>query len=353
LAICLAISLPHLARNRSVYGSVVGSQAHQAGHAVPRPTPSRVASNLIRNLQLHLNTGSTNLTHVLNKAADKLQSWTGVAADDRDLSSYAGMFEPTDDFFVFDSFAASPWHLMLIGIAIIVGLISPGKNRLSLIALGLSFAGLLLLCMAVKWQIWNSRYHLPLFVLCAPAAAVLLVPRAPNWLTGLVAIGLVCFGLVIVANNHSRPIFDSNWRAQPRTQKIFSFMGQKLYEPTRAVAAQIVAANCHEVGLKLSPDDPEYPLWLMLRDAGFRGQIHHVLVDGPSAQLPGSTYPPDVIITTLDMHPTGEMAVAYPTETDIGPKEGPPVFRLFWSAKISQERTRAEKQPGHLINSGA
>ena len=67
----------------------------------------------------------------------------------------------------------------------------------------------------------------------------------------------------------------------------------------------------------------------MLREAGFKGQIHHQFVTGPSGRLPGPARTPDVIITTFSGRPAGKMAEMFPTHTEIPP------YTLFWSARVS------------------
>ena len=249
-----------------------------------------------------------------------------------ELSMHSGTYEPPDEFFVFDSFAASPWHVGLIGAAIVVGAASFRKNRLAMAGLGIAFAGFALICMSLRWQIWNSRYHLPVLLLCMPMVATLLIPQAFRWLTYAAATGLLIFGVAIVANNRSRPIFDAGWRSQPRTEQMLSFQGVPYYRPMQGAVRQIMAAGCVDVGLKLQGGEPEYPFWVMLREAGFKGEIHHQLVSGPTSRLPGSARMPDVIITTMSGQPTGRMAKRYPTQTEIAP------YTLFWSAGISEHK---------------
>jgi hypothetical protein len=336
LAVCLAIVSPHFIRNRAVYGSAMGSQAVQTENRVPRLSVAGIAANLIRNAELQANTGIRPLTHVVNRMLATLESWTGRPPNDPDFSSGERDSTPPDEFLVFDSYASSPWQAALIPLAAIVAVAGRGRNRLTLLALALGFAGMVLFCCVLRWQIWNSRYHLPLLVFFMPAVAAVLVPCAPRWLAGGLGAGLVAFACVIVANNQSRPIFDAAYRAEPRMQQYFeSPLGKQYFEPMRKVARQIAATRCTEVGLKLSSDDAEYPLWLMLREAGFKGRIDHVFVEGPSAKLPGPDRLPDVIITTLPGHPTGEMAQQFPAQTTIKP------YTLYWSAAISEARTKA------------
>jgi 4-amino-4-deoxy-L-arabinose transferase-like glycosyltransferase len=336
LAIWLAIVSPHFIRNRMVYGSAVGSQTAQAQTGMPRFSIPGILSNLIRNAQLQANTGIPPLTHALNQIADTLQSWTGRPPNDPEFSSGAKDSPPPDQFLVFDSYASSPWQVGLILVAAAVGFAGLRKNRLAMLGMGLGLAAAVLFCSVLRWQIWNCRYHIPLLLFFMPLAAAVLVPRMPRWLASALATGLLLFGCVIVASNQSRLIFNAAYRAQPRLQQyFFSPLGEQFYAPMRDAVREIVASRCNAVGLKLSPDDAEYPLWLMLRDAGFKGRIDHQFVEGPSARLPGPERLPDVIITTLPGRPVGEMGQLFPAQTKIGP------YTLYWSAAIAQARTQA------------
>jgi hypothetical protein len=281
------------------------------------------------------------LTHALNRAIRTVNGWTGRALNDPDLNLPRAMtLEPPDEFFVFDSFAASPWQVGLIGVAAMVGVVGARRNRVALLALGLASAGAVLFCALLRWQIWNSRLHLPLLLLFMPIVAAVLAPKMFRWLGCAIATGLFVFAIAIVINNRSRPIFDSAWRAQPRAEQMLSFQCVQDYEPIRQIARRIVASDCRRVGLKLeeSVDCPEYAFWVMLREAGFRGPIHHVLVEGPAGRLPGPAQKPDVIISTAAGRPAGDLAAMYPTETEVGH------FKLYWSAEIS--RSMAAKLKG-------
>ena len=344
LTICLALVLPHFIRNQMVFGSTIGSQSSLDTAGIAHPSPGGILFNVIHNTELHSNTGIPALTHQLNQLAHAFESWTGRRPDDPELSfqsskfalpgmELSGAYAAPDEFFICDSFAPSAWHVGLIGLAAVSGLLTPRKNRLALVGMGLAFAGFVLFCAALRWQIWGSRYHLPALLLFMPLVATLLVPRTSRWLTDAAGAGLLIFGIVIVANNSSRPIFDPAWRAQPRLEQLLAFHVSRYYQPMRAVVGQIMAAGCVDVGLKFS-NEPEYAFWLMLREAGFKGEIHHQIVEGPSSRLPGPLRLPDVIVTTLSGGPVGTTALRFPTRTEIAP------FTLHWSAKISQKRAQ-------------
>ena len=115
LAISLALVSPHFIRNKIIFGSIIGSQSTQHAAGISHISLSGVLSNIIRNTELHSNTGIPALTHELNQLAHIIQSWTGRAPEDLQLSDHSSLYEPPDEFFVFDSFAASPWQVALIG----------------------------------------------------------------------------------------------------------------------------------------------------------------------------------------------------------------------------------------------
>jgi hypothetical protein len=130
--------------------------------------------------------------------------------------------------------------------------------------------------------------------------------------------------------------------------QLLAFQGVRFYGPMREAAAQITTAGCEEVGLKLSPDMPEYPLWLMLREDGFKGRIHHQFVEGPSSQLPGPDRLPDVIIAQAGTgRPVGDMAVQYPSDTTFSVPDSNghtnALFSLYWSAKMTAVRAKSAR----------
>lgn len=333
IAVCLVLVSPHLLRNHRTFGSSVGSQAAVDGHGIARITVNGTMSNLIRNLALHANTGVPPLTRALNKMARSAQQWTGRPADDPELNAYGGeMKELPDQLRVFDSMASCPWHVALIGVAFVIALVRGRHHSPLALAAIVSLAGFVLFCALLRWQPWNSRYHLPWLNLFMPIVAAAVVPRLPRLGTGLLGFGLLAFAVVIVANNQSRPVFDPAFRALPRVSQMLYCHGRHYEGPLREVVRLVTAVPCRKVGLKLWPDDPEYPLWLMLREAGFQGRISHQFVAGPSARIPGPEEVPDVVITAQASQPEGDDRKRFPYRENIE------MFCLYWSAEAGKHR---------------
>jgi hypothetical protein len=154
-------------------------------------------------------------------------------------------------------------------------------NRLHAFAACL-IAVFLLFCLLLRWQPWHSRLQLPLFVLAMPMVGVVFEGLRPT----LLAIVLFLFG-------GSSVYFLTGNKAQPLTGRRAVFTTARAEQrvahagPAYVGAARFVASlGCRQVGLAMSSNDPEYFLWGLLADAGWRGRIDAVLVANISSELP-------------------------------------------------------------------
>src|SRR5205823_11662328 len=130
-----------------------------------------LTSNVLRNVSQQL--GSVKRLNVLpERAVLSIHRWIGVDPDDPRTTWPGTHFEfPSGSFH--EDRAGNPLHVVLIAIGITTvlvrrraeGAVRPASGRAYAAAL---IAGFILFCLVLKWQPWNSRLHLPLFVLSAP-----------------------------------------------------------------------------------------------------------------------------------------------------------------------------------------
>jgi hypothetical protein len=122
-------------------------------------------------------------------------------------------------------------------------------------------AGFLLFSFLLRWQPWNTRLHLPLFVLWSPFIAAVL-SRNQRFASCL-AIGLLISASPWVVHNKSRPLTGS-WNIF-NTSRINLYFSNRieLRDPYTEATDFIRPQKCSQVGLLL--DDWEYPLWVLLR----------------------------------------------------------------------------------------
>lgn len=288
--------LPHSLRNRQVYGTPVGAPSTREG-GMNRPISlSGTMSNMIRNLALHTDTGIRPLTRALNRVLAALHSLTGRGLSDPETTVYRDSFSFKEDFKIEDSTTGNPFHVALILAAAAAAAASPGRSR-EILFYGVRLAaGVVLFCVILKWQPWHSRYHLPFFVLFMPMVGAALASRAGAPLTGGLTAGLVLAAGTVIAADESRPLFNPAYLAQSRLGKMVFLQGGLFREHLEAMARDVMTSGCRNVAVYLHSDDAEYPLWVALRDAGFRGRIDPAYVDNETAVLPDLAPPGCVLL---------------------------------------------------------
>jgi hypothetical protein len=159
----------------------------------------------------------------------------------------------------------------------------------------MTVAGAIAFC-ALRWQPWNSRLHLPLFILAAPLVGVGL----ERWRrSGAVLAAAFCLlALPSLAATRPRPLLgpDSVLSASRTAQRFRNHPQlQLVYE---AAVDHLGDAGCGRVGLVMGGDGWEYPLWPLLRSrVGADLRIEHVLVRNPSGRLgPPAAGPPCAVL---------------------------------------------------------
>jgi 4-amino-4-deoxy-L-arabinose transferase-like glycosyltransferase len=322
------LNTPYFLRNYLLMGSPLGSARMVSIITNAKIEPAGIASNLIRNLALNTNTGIKPLTGWLNSALSFLHEFTGRDLNDPATTYYSGRFQFIDKFLLNDSYASNPWHLFLLLVAAGLLAFNLRQNRRLLIYACIFFSSVVLFCAYLRWQQWHTRMHLTYFLLFIPWAAVLLIDKCPKWALGLAASFLVLTTGHCVLNNASRPIFKPEFVSAPREQQHLAVHGRKRGAEMSRIADAIVTARCQTVGLKLQGEDPEYGLWLMLRNRGFKGAIHHYFVEHESSRIPNVYPQPDVLVTSYEVFPPN-VTNSFPHPQQFGH------FKLLWPAAKS------------------
>jgi hypothetical protein len=325
-AVFLVLNGPHMLRNDALYGSPISSKYIMKIERNEDISVAGTLSNAIRNLALHANSGIPALTHCLNQTLAVLHRLTGEPMNSPATTYHWGRFAFQDKFKVYDSYASCTYHCLLIVAAAMMALSRPRQIAKLFGSAAMVIVSFVLFCASLKWQYWHTRLHLAYFLLLMPWVAVILVERLPRWVIGVITVGLFVFAGYCLGKNESRPILERKFWSLPREQQYLVVHDPGLNEPVRQVADAITAMTCRNVGLKLEFDDAEYPLWVMLRNRGFRGRIDHCYVTSSSARLQTGVPVPCVIIT-----PTGTAPAAV---TQIYPHiERYGYYMLLWSEK--------------------
>jgi hypothetical protein len=300
----LMLNAPHMARNYALFNSPLGSPEMLALERNERFSHRVGASNLIRNVALHTNSGIPWLTHGLNAALARLHEFTGEGLNDPATTLPYCRFEFRQKFSVSDSVASCTGHLLLCAVALVFALHRPVHNRGLILYLAPLLVSFLFFLFFLKWQLWHSRIHLAWFLLLTPVAAIALCNWRIRWAGWGSAAALLIFAGVTVTVNSSRPIFSGSFWKLPREKQYFAATSkEEIRDALAHLADRIVASKSQSVGIKAGFCGIEYPLWMMLRTRGFQGRVDRCFVENVSAQIPITAPQPEVVISVFNIIP--------------------------------------------------
>jgi 4-amino-4-deoxy-L-arabinose transferase-like glycosyltransferase len=289
--IALSINFAHYARNFDLFGSPLGPGQEGAPGSGPKLTNdvftvSTLISNSARNIALEMGTPFERLNVFTEKAIYKLHSLMGLSVNDPRTTwrgtTWRGTLFGRPYLAWHEDFAGSPVHLACIVLSVVVLLSSRllrGRPCLFCYSMAVT-AGFLLFSFLLRWQPWNTRLHLPLFVLWSPFIAAVL--SRSQKVASCLAVGLLISALPWVVHNKTRPLTGS-WNIF-NTSRIDLYFSNRieLRDPYTEATDFVRAQKCSQVGFLLT--DWEYPLWVLLRGNNNMGvRITHVGVANNSA----------------------------------------------------------------------
>jgi len=249
-------------------------------------SPSAILSNLSRNVALHLGTPSLRVNVGIDDAMRKLHRILNIDINDPRTTWPRAKFQVLKPALHEDS-DGNPVHLILLLGAVFLFFLSK-ETRSSRALWGYSAAlsaGFLLFCALLKWQPWNSRLQLPLFVLAAPFVAAVFCKRWNERFVLAIALALLLSALPWLLFNRSRSLIGNpNVWNRNRFEQYFTNRPQ-IRDAYLGAADFLKSKNCRRIGLEVGPNDWEYPLWPLLKAGNETIPIEHVHVQNRSALL--------------------------------------------------------------------
>ncbi|MFO0982809.1 MAG: hypothetical protein U1E76_13945 [Planctomycetota bacterium] len=248
---------------------------------------------MIRNVSLHLGTPFGAINDRTDRAVRAIHAAIGMDVDDPRTTSW-GAFR-IHRLNTFEDSAGNPAHLLLFAITIVGFLLqrtAPARRLLGRY-LALVAAAFALFCVLLKWQPWHSRLQLPLFVLLAPFAGVVLAQLRSTRLVPLSVVGLCVAALPWLLWNKTRLLVPTDMVsdkfqtvfAASRTDQYFSnYSSRHLRDPYLQATAFLKQRGVVDVGLVLPYDPWEYQLWVLLQGLGKNVRVEQVGVHNVSAQ---------------------------------------------------------------------
>ena len=302
----LLLTAGYLWRNIELFGSPTGPSDHYTNELF---TPQALVSNVIRNVTINLpnNEPGSPFNFISSDGVGWLRliyKWVGLSVIDPRIS-----WDSTDNFDNFpnrggtnEDTAANPVHLLLITLTLVLAFLSP-LNRITKWYVVGATGGFLLFNLFLKWQPWHTRLHLPSFVLWSAVIAVVIFGQRQTWRGWLwssvapLLIGLIAVNLAFHMDKHSL----SSVAAFPTTNRANYYITDDINIPLFKDYAEMVkiitSTGCNKIGMDTDLTGAEYPMWAMLKDAGYRGQLEHILVWGYAARLAVTDFKPCAIVS--------------------------------------------------------
>jgi len=327
-AICL-LNGPQYARNLQLSGSPLGFDSAQANgvfrwrneHLTWKPA----VSNALRHTSEQLGARSPRWNQSVYDVVVRIHRALGIDPQDRDTTWPGARYAPPLNA-NHEANANNRWHLLLIVAAAVFALGT--RNRQWTLYAAALVAAFLLFCLYLKWQPFLARLELPLFVLGAPLAALLVEKLRYPAAAVILALFLV---------NNARPVLFENWTrplkgplslwVTARDANYFSDMGQWNNRPSYLESVDRTArSGCTRVGLDTSENQVEYPFLALLRERNPRVRFVHTGVANPSARYAAAGAPLPCAVLCPDCIANQQKIALY---KDIGPPIEIGRFLLF------------------------
>jgi hypothetical protein len=351
IVVCaLAVNGPQYARNLQLFGSPLGPGGEGPYRYANQDLSLRIlASNVLRNLGLHLGTPWPAANSAIERAIVAAHAAIGIAPDDP-RSTW-----PTTRFEIIrpvarEDLAPSGLHLLLIAAAIVTVWRTRPDARLKAYT-GCLIVAFLLFCFLLRWQPWDSRLHLPLFVLGAPVAGVVLERLKPTVLA-VVLLMLGAASVYFLAMNPAHPlvgrraVFKTAWADQRVAHADPAYVGATRF---------VTSTGCLRVGLALGSNDREYIFWALLADARWSGTLEPVMVGNVSARMadPAATpFRPCAIIRLADS-PVETLKVGEQSYRSAWSQDAVQVFVRDLPASLGSRRAGARLTAGRTLRGSA
>ena len=283
-AVSLTIFAPHSYQNVVVYGHVFG-QPDTYGVVNSSFFVAGTLSNIVRNLSLHFGTSFAQVNSNAEQAVIAIDRTLGISPDDprTTFPHERYRFNPRQSA---EQTAGSPIHVLLSIGVLVYFVVRRRKYSYALIYSGCAAAGFLLFCFYLRWQPWHARLHLPLLILFSPAIALALDAARRTFVAWGASALAFATALPPVLRNPPRPLIGAGIVFSiPRQQQYFAEYPD-LYPGYSSAANQLAAMQCSNIGLWITGDGIEYPLWKLLQAKLHHPvRIQHISVDNPSAFL--------------------------------------------------------------------
>src|ERR1700730_1500931 len=285
------------------------------------------AANVLRNISLHLCTPSRNLNSHTESFIRRGIRLLGINPDDPN-QTWIGLPFHMNHFSSNEIIAGNPLHLALLLVCVGLLLWKPKegvRRRWALLFAAGIVASFVLFCALLRWQMWSSRYHLPLFVLGSALIGLALEKYFPRSFVNTIAVLLLLLGTFLALNNRSRSLIP--WSRvddvyHPRAELYFTNEHESIAPANIAAADFVNHLDCRNIGIDSYLADPEikdgpeslfvYPLLALIHAGDGMQKVWYTGVDNLSSRYEKQqVHPTPCAVICLDCANYSEKSTEY------------------------------------------
>ena len=263
----LIANFPFLNRNYQQFGSVFGPQKTSA-YYLPNLNDEfgikPMLSNSIKNIGMHFILPNSYYNQKITETITTFHNIIGFPLNSERTSWYGMNYQL--NFSLNHDRLGNFFHIILFFISLPIIFIKRKSIRKSTIFYAISLiSGFLLFSFLLKWQLWQTRLDLPLFVLMSPIIAYALSLIKWKNITNLIYISLLCFIVIILF------VFDPIKPILGKKSVLLKNNASYIYNYKNAkkIESALNENNIFNVGLMLGGDSWEWEYWLLSKNRRF------------------------------------------------------------------------------------
>ena len=283
------INLPYYYRSVQTFGSPLGPDQIGMGDFNVRNeylTVPVFLSNVVRNIGIHSGVPSKAINRSLTNSINKMLG----PESHNPASTWPGSHFKVRVSFHEDTAGNTIHFFLIISSVSLLFFLMKSNRRLPGLLFLLTGTAFLLFCTFLKWQPFHSRLHTSLFLLsCAPSAVVL--SCLPRRILFYLSIFIFIFSVPWLFANKSKPL---PALIQKERSSLYFINRPELEKVYREAASMIDSLDVHSIGLDLTEDDWEYPLWVLTSNKLFT----NINIGNVSSSLIPETQPIDLIFSS-------------------------------------------------------
>jgi len=272
-------------RNWLVFGYPLTTDQDTIVNTSPDPRIAAVA--VVRSIGTHLSSPMDSVNDVIFGFSSLVHKAVGI--DPQDPRLVTGYSYRVSKYRNHEDYASNPVHMLLFLGALLAAFATRKKlDRRVLWYVAVVTGSFLSLSIMIRWNVWLSRYFIPVFILTAPAVVMSFRPYIHKHVAAFTLVMLAGIGFYITFTNETRPL--SGHLSILKRTRIDQYFANAPDLPSyyQRKLARVVMSGQKNVALtKLNGDAWEYPVWVMLpMMTGKPFRIEHVNVQNRTNSIP-------------------------------------------------------------------